>query len=74
MAMASDGAADVSVSLAWRKSSYSGSENQDCVEVAVNFRGVVPVRDSKFELGPQLAFASDDWASFISAIRDEEGL
>ena len=31
----------------WRKSSYSSSTGQNCVEVATNLPGVVAVRDSR---------------------------
>jgi hypothetical protein len=31
----------------WRKSSYSGGNGGNCVEVASNLPGVVAVRDSK---------------------------
>ncbi|TDE33970.1 DUF397 domain-containing protein [Actinomadura sp. 6K520] len=38
---------------AWRKSSYSGSNGGDCVELA-GLPGVVAVRDSKDPDGPVL--------------------
>jgi len=31
----------------WQKSSYSGSNGGQCVEVAINLPGVVAIRDSK---------------------------
>ncbi|MGY0464137.1 DUF397 domain-containing protein [Kitasatospora sp. cg17-2] len=56
----------------WRKSSYSGPDGGDCVEVALASPspGVVPVRDSKDPSGPVLLFASAAWGSFLSALRD----
>ncbi|MFJ8141923.1 DUF397 domain-containing protein, partial [Streptomyces sp. NPDC096013] len=39
--------------LAWFKSSYSGSEGGDCVEVAAH-PSAVHVRDSKVPAGPML--------------------
>ena len=33
--------------VAWRKSSYSDGGDNNCVEVADGYTGVVPVRDSK---------------------------
>jgi Domain of unknown function (DUF397) len=33
--------------LLWRKSSYSGSNGGNCVEIADNLPGVVGVRDSR---------------------------
>lgn len=50
--------------LAWFKSSYSGSQGDDCVEVAAR-PATVHVRDSKDAEGPQLAFTSRQWAAFV---------
>ncbi|MFE1933989.1 DUF397 domain-containing protein, partial [Streptomyces sp. NPDC059474] len=33
--------------VAWHKSSYSSNGGGECVEVADNLPGIVPVRDSK---------------------------
>ncbi|KOV11453.1 hypothetical protein ADK60_35415 [Streptomyces sp. XY431] len=55
----------------WRKSSYSDNGGQ-CVEVAPDVPGLVPVRDSKDPSGPALLFASDAWRSFVSAIQADE--
>jgi uncharacterized protein DUF397 len=48
----------------WFKSSYSGSNNNDCVEVAAT-RGSVRVRDSKAVDGPALAVTPAAWAGFV---------
>jgi hypothetical protein len=50
--------------LHWFKSSYSGGEGGECVEVAAD-RTAIRVRDSKQRGGPQLAFARDTWAGFV---------
>ena len=50
---------------AWRKSSYSGSGDNDCVEVALG-QEAVGVRDSKNTDGPQLAVAATAWQAFVS--------
>lgn len=50
----------------WRKSSYSGTNGGNCVEVARNLPGVVAVRDSKDPDGPALAFTLADWAAFTA--------
>ncbi|WP_033332236.1 DUF397 domain-containing protein [Streptomyces novaecaesareae] len=55
--------------LAWRKSSYSGNDGGNCIEVAPGFPGLVPVRDSKDPHGPVLAFPTAAWKAFIAAIR-----
>lgn len=56
----------------WRKSSYSGTNGGNCVEVAGNLPGVVAVRDSKDPEGPVLAFAKNDWRAFLDAARAGE--
>ncbi|MHC0432787.1 DUF397 domain-containing protein [Streptomyces sp. O3] len=58
----------VEVALSWRKSSYSGGSGDDCVEVAT-CPTTVHVRDSKDKQGPQLAFASLAWETFVSYAR-----
>ncbi|WP_455361609.1 DUF397 domain-containing protein [Streptomyces sp. SYSU K21746] len=51
--------------LEWFKSSYSGSNNNDCVEVAAT-PGTVHVRDSKNTQGPQLAVTPAAWSDFVA--------
>ncbi|MFJ6621426.1 DUF397 domain-containing protein [Kitasatospora sp. NPDC091335] len=55
----------------WSRSSYSGNGGQ-CVEVAANFSGLMPVRDSKDPYGPALIFAAEAWTSFVTAVRSGE--
>jgi hypothetical protein len=57
---------------AWHKSSHSGSNGGQCVEVARNLPGIVAVRDSKDPLGHSLAFTPAQWESFISGTRSGE--
>ena len=57
-------------SAAWRKSSYSGGNGGDCVEVSRNLPGIVAVRDSKDRTGPVLAFAPEQWAAFTTGVRE----
>jgi hypothetical protein len=49
----------------WQKSSYSGSNGGQCVEVARNLPGIVAVRDSKSPDGPKLTVPARAWAAFI---------
>lgn len=49
---------------AWFKSSYSGSEGDNCVEVAVH--QAIRVRDSKQREGGQLALSPAAWSVFIA--------
>ncbi|MFJ9445919.1 DUF397 domain-containing protein [Kitasatospora sp. NPDC101235] len=56
----------------WHKSSYSAQAN-DCVETGlVVSSGGVAVRDSKDPQGPALAFPTDAWTAFITAIKTGE--
>ncbi|CAL9541237.1 hypothetical protein SUDANB120_04250 [Streptomyces sp. enrichment culture] len=50
--------------LAWFKSSYSGAEGGDCIEVAAT-PSRVHVRDSKRLGGPVLTVGSEAWAGFV---------
>ncbi|MEU1810294.1 DUF397 domain-containing protein [Micromonospora sp. WMMD1076] len=49
----------------WRKSSRSGGNGGQCVEVADNLSGIVGVRDSKNPSGPALTFDPQTWRSFV---------
>lgn len=50
----------------WHKSSYSDGGDTNCVEVAHDFPGIIPVRDSKTApTGPALIFPGAAWASFV---------
>jgi len=53
----------------WRKSSYSGGNGGQCVEVARNLPGVVAVRDSKNPGGPSLTVTAGEWRAFLGAVR-----
>ncbi|HLL34214.1 MAG TPA: DUF397 domain-containing protein [Streptomyces sp.] len=53
----------------WRKSSYSDGGDNNCVEVAGNCPGTVPVRDSKLSAGPVLVFGEDSWTSFLAGVK-----
>ncbi|MEU6175765.1 DUF397 domain-containing protein [Streptantibioticus parmotrematis] len=50
--------------LVWFKSSYSGNQGGDCVEVARGQK-VIHVRDSKDPNGPALAFEPQQWDAFV---------
>jgi len=55
--------------LTWRKSSHSGANGGECVEVASAGKPLVAVRDSKDPNGPKLAFSPPMWQSFIQGLR-----
>ncbi|MFW6721474.1 DUF397 domain-containing protein [Streptomyces sp. MAR4 CNY-716] len=49
----------------WFKSSYSGGDGDNCVEVAVTSRAV-HVRDSKDREGVRLSVTPAAWADFVA--------
>ncbi|MET8084739.1 DUF397 domain-containing protein [Micromonospora sp. NPDC005197] len=51
----------------WRKSTRSGPDGGNCVEVADNLPGLVAVRDSKDPAGPVLVFTPDAWGTFVGS-------
>ncbi|WP_330258738.1 DUF397 domain-containing protein [Streptomyces murinus] len=51
-------------SLAWFKSSYSGAEGGQCVEVAAGTTAV-HIRDSKATTGPLLTVSREAWTGFV---------
>ncbi|WP_406407693.1 DUF397 domain-containing protein [Streptomyces sp. NBC_01643] len=55
--------------LVWLKSSYSGAEGGQCVEVA-NVSGAVHIRDSKVAAGPVLTVSPHVWAGFVGLATD----
>lgn len=59
-------------SAIWRKSTRSGSNGGNCVEVAANLPGIVAVRDSKDRGGPALVFAPPQWGTFVTAVKSGE--
>jgi hypothetical protein len=56
---------------AWRKSTYSGNNGGNCVEVA-DIRDSVAVRDSKAPASPALAFTPEHWRAFTRRVKDAD--
>ena len=55
----------------WIKSTHSGPDSDDCVEVA--FVGeAIAVRDSKNPDGPALIFTPAEWDAFVGGAKDGE--
>jgi hypothetical protein len=54
--------------IGWRKSSYSGGQGGNCVEVADNESRVV-VRDTRNRTGPVLRFTPDAWRRFAKQLK-----
>ncbi|PCG81432.1 DUF397 domain-containing protein [Streptomyces sp. WZ.A104] len=61
-------APDASTLTGWFKSSYSGGDQGECLEVAYG-HATVPVRDSKVPAGPALAFSARGWSAFVTAVK-----
>jgi hypothetical protein len=59
---------DSSSITGWYKSSYSGGDQGECLEVARG-HAHVPVRDSKAVTGPAVLFSPDGWMEFVTAVK-----
>lgn len=58
---------------AWRKASYSGGEQGECVEVGAFPAGAdaVAVRDTKAGgRGPVLGFTAEAWSVFLAEVKE----
>ncbi|SFQ26837.1 DUF397 domain-containing protein [Actinomadura madurae] len=58
----------------WRKSSYSASQSETCVECACLASGqssMVGVRDSTDPDGPRLILSPDAWGALLARLKDE---
>lgn len=66
--ISSSSVGDVTDNLAWFKSTYSGSNETECVEVAVVSPHVF-IRDSKRPADRHFAVHSHAWAGFVESIR-----
>lgn len=55
----------------WRKSSYSGGNGGQCVEVARNLPAIVAVRDSSDRDGARLVLTPAAWTAFVDRIKRE---
>jgi hypothetical protein len=56
---------------AWHKSTRSGPNCDNCVEVAF-VSGAIAVRDSKNPSGAALIFTPDEWDAFVGGAKDGE--
>lgn len=56
----------------WQKSSRSGGNGGQCVEVALNLPGIVAVRDSKDRQGPALILTHIQWRAFLVVAQWDE--
>ncbi|MFJ3663917.1 DUF397 domain-containing protein [Streptomyces sp. NPDC090119] len=51
--------------LEWFKSSYSGNDGPDCVEVALT-PDRIHIRDSKAAEGDQVTISGQSWTEFVA--------
>jgi hypothetical protein len=56
----------------WHKSTRSGGNGGDCVEVAINLPGIVAIRDTKDRAGAALVFSDSEWRAFLAGVRKGE--
>ncbi len=56
----------------WKKSSYSGSQQSDCVETQRTADGLVAVGDSKQRALGAFVFPPAVWGEFVRAVRRGE--
>ena len=54
--------------ITWRKSSYSGNNGANCVEVGAA-APLIAVRDSKDPDGARLAFGREAWEAFAAKVK-----
>lgn len=57
--------------VAFRKSSFSGAVNPNCVEVGFVTAEVL-LRDSKNPRGAVLRFTTDEWRAFLAGVKAGE--
>jgi hypothetical protein len=55
--------------MTWRKSSRSGSNSENCVEVAHAESRTIAARDSKNPNGPVLRFGRSAWRELIDDVK-----
>jgi hypothetical protein len=58
--------------VTWRKSSYSGSNGGQCIEIAA--QGCVIVRDTEDRAGTVLEFGPDAWREFAAKIKADKAV
>lgn len=53
----------------WRKSSYSGARDQNCVEVA-DLPSAAAVRDTQNREAGHLVFMAAEWSALLGTVRE----
>ncbi|WP_131099510.1 DUF397 domain-containing protein [Streptomonospora litoralis] len=55
----------------WKKSSYSGGNGGDCVEVAQSAEHV-KIRDTRHRSAGHLAVSASEWSAFLADLKDDQ--
>lgn len=58
--------------VAWLKSSYSGSQSGNCVELAALAEGQVAMRNSRDPEGPALIYTRSEVSAFVRGAKNGE--
>nr|WP_181412085.1 DUF397 domain-containing protein [Streptomyces sp. F12] len=53
----------------WKKSSYSGAQSGDCLEVQITDDGLVAARDSKVPERGAFVFSAAPWGAFVHDVK-----
>jgi hypothetical protein len=56
----------------WRKSSFSGGNGGNCVEVGQDSDGTILVRDTKDRAMMPHRYTSAEWRAFVAGVRNGE--
>lgn len=62
---------DASTIPGWRKSSLSGPNCDNCVEVTT-YRDQIAVRNSTNPRGPAVLFTTGEWDAFVGGVKNGE--
>lgn len=54
----------------WIRSSYSGNDGGNCIEIAPGIPDFVPIGDTKTPHAPALMVTHTAWSTFISGVKD----
>jgi hypothetical protein len=59
------------LTMAWKKSSFSGNTDNSCVEARL-VEGGVETRNSKNPDGPSVTYTTAEWAAFLGGVKAGE--
>lgn len=59
------------LTMAWKKSSFSGGNDDNCLEARL-VEGGAEVRHSKNPDGPTITFTTAEWGAFLDGVKAAE--